>query len=53
MDPAILAILSISGGVLGASAYRFVKRRNQRLLREALRKKYKITINDDVIDQLN
>jgi hypothetical protein len=40
MDPAILAILSISGGVLGASAYRFVKRRNQRLLREALRKKY-------------
>lgn len=40
MDPAILAILCISSGIFGVSIYRFIKRRNQRLLREALRRKY-------------
>lgn len=40
MDPAILAILCVSSGIAGVSIYRFIKRRNQRLLREALRRKY-------------
>ena len=40
MDPAILAILIVLGGGSGVTIYRFIKRRNQRLLREALRKKY-------------
>ena len=40
MDPAILAIFCVLAGGLGASIYRIIKRRNQRLLREALRKKY-------------
>jgi len=40
MEPAILAILSMVGGSISVVTYRFIKRRNQRLLREALRKKY-------------
>ena len=40
MEPAILAILSVVGGSISVVTYRFIKRRNQRLLREALRKKY-------------
>jgi len=35
-----LAILSMVGGSISVVTYRFIKRRNQRLLREALRKKY-------------
>ena len=40
MEPAILAILSVIAGSASVVTYRFIKRRNQRLLREALRKKY-------------
>ena len=40
MEPAILAIISIVAGSASVITYRFIKRRNQRLLREALRKKY-------------
>ncbi|MAR94516.1 MAG: hypothetical protein CMA45_05535 [Euryarchaeota archaeon] len=40
MEPAILAILSVVAGSISVVTYRFIKRRNQRLLREALRKKY-------------
>ena len=40
MEPAILAILSVVAGSVSVATYRFIKRRNQRLLRDALRKKY-------------
>lgn len=40
MEPAILAIISVVAGSASVITYRFIKRRNQRLLREALRKKY-------------
>ena len=46
MEPAILAIISIVAGSASVITYRFIKRRNQRLLREALRKKYAPDLTD-------
>lgn len=40
MEPGVLAISSIIAGSFAIVLYRFIKRRNQKLLREALRKKY-------------